>query len=243
MGGAGRALMATYSKKRGKGGGNGLFVMLQKDVTDSAAWRALDCTARCVLLEMLTRVGVHGVNNGRFYFSVRDAAKALNVTPRTAQRAFWALQAKGFAAPRSIGHLGVEGVGKATTWTLSTHAADGENRPTKRYLQWRPDAEFPVQKGVSKKRNPVALRDTPCGPEGHVSRAPVARRTTPCGPEDHVPAVFVAEPVALGATHLDLPCRGASGHPSNGGYRDHETGTAMTGSAPRRVAGGGRSHG
>lgn len=93
-------------------------------------------------------------------------------------RAFRELQAHGFIVATQIGHLGVEGQGKATTWRLTEIAAPGI-KPTKEFLAWKPGCSFPVAAG----NKPAAEK-------------PAARRP----PESRIPSLVVCNPVTREVT-------------------------------------------
>jgi hypothetical protein len=49
----------------------------------SSAWKSLTANARAIYIEMASRYGGPGSNNGRIPYSVRDAAKSLKIGKST----------------------------------------------------------------------------------------------------------------------------------------------------------------
>ena len=72
----------------------GGFVPFPKMIIKSEAYKSLDCTARCLLLEMQHQEFFE--RNGALVFSLSMAQKALGVSESTASKAFKALEAHGF---------------------------------------------------------------------------------------------------------------------------------------------------
>jgi hypothetical protein len=63
---------------------------------NTAAWKSLGCTARCVYIEIEKRYGGLGTNNGRIHYSVREGAAALAVSKTSIAKALRELQDRGF---------------------------------------------------------------------------------------------------------------------------------------------------
>ena len=100
------------------------------------AWKALPYGARC--LYFLLKSYYNGSNNGAVFLSVRTAADQLGCTPGSAWTWFQELQEKGFIKPAVPGHLGVAGLGVATSWII-TELGYRSVRPTKDFERWLPD--------------------------------------------------------------------------------------------------------
>lgn len=124
---------------------------------DSVAWLALSPTAKALYPILKRLAGHYGQKNGAFFLSARKAAEYLGVTKDTASRAFQDLQAKGFLVAVSVGSLGVDGEGKATTWLLTEVGSAANPIPTKKLKDWKPGEDFAVARGKRpiRKQNPV----------------------------------------------------------------------------------------
>jgi hypothetical protein len=70
------------------------WVQLKYWLLKSPAWRSLTGNAAKLYVELAMRY--NGSNNGRIPYSVREAAKALNVSFQTAMRSLQLLQNRGF---------------------------------------------------------------------------------------------------------------------------------------------------
>ncbi len=134
------------------------FTPLIHYTMQTPAWKALSVYAKALYPELKRRAGIHGAKNGAFFMAVREVAEYLGCDKNTASKALHDLQRKGFLVPVQIGHLGIEGVGKATIWRLTELGVVGKSQPpTKEYMRWNPAAEFPVQMGKrpAQKQDPV----------------------------------------------------------------------------------------
>ena len=102
----------------------------------TAAWRDLDCVARCAYVELASRYAGPGSNNGRIPFSLREMAEALGSSKATAMRAMARLQDHGFAVMTKQGAFRVK-ARTATEWRLTEFACDvtGE-MATKDFMRW-----------------------------------------------------------------------------------------------------------
>lgn len=109
------------------------FVMVYREWFNSAAYRDLSLTARCLLMEMhiLYRPG----RNGALSLSVVNAAKRLNVTQRTVRPAFHELAEHGFIS-LTKGEYWQER--KAREWRLTFLKCNG-SEPTDEWRFWKPD--------------------------------------------------------------------------------------------------------
>ncbi len=116
-----------------------------RNTMETPAWRALPCAAKA--LYPVLKLEWHGPranNNGRIRLSVRQAADALGVSPNTANKAFWALQEKGFLVVRSAGSLGAAGCGSGPEYEITELAMPNAQDGRKIYREWRPENELPV---------------------------------------------------------------------------------------------------
>ncbi len=112
-------------------------VRLYHTMLKSEAWKSLDACAKALYVEISARYGGLGSNNGRIPFSVREAAKALQVGKTTAATAFDHLQERGFIAPVTKGAFSRK-VRHATEWRLTEFASDVSHElATREYAQWR----------------------------------------------------------------------------------------------------------
>jgi hypothetical protein len=138
---------------------DGPFVPLTLDVMHSAAWRALKPEARLVYLLLRSKLNRDPrFNNGQIFLSNRNAAEEINIAQRTAWKAFHELQAKGFVVTTQVGHLGAEGMGRATCFRITECGTKDSYEGTKDYRRWSPGNDFPVVKGnspVRKEREPL----------------------------------------------------------------------------------------
>lgn len=88
---------------------------------------------RALYIELKRRF--NGTNNGAFYLSHRDAAKALNISADTATAYFRVLVKRGFIAETQGGHLGPSGIGVASKWALQEETLNGKPA-TKGFMAW-----------------------------------------------------------------------------------------------------------
>ena len=126
-----------YEKAKGRSSKDARHVRLHYWLLDSAAYQALKPVSRSLLVEFYKRF--NGVNNGEFYFSVRDAASSAGVSPNTAQKAIRELIEKGFIKQNVKGSFHWKG-GDATTWILTEHEYR-DKLPTKDFMRWKLDDE------------------------------------------------------------------------------------------------------
>lgn len=184
----------------------GSFTAMPHYILDCAAYHALNPLARCIYWHLHRLAGITGQKNGALFYSVRSAAADHGVAPNTAVAAFRQLQAKGFIIPAEIGHLGVEGMGKATSWYL-THFPRPGMLATKDFLKWSPGNDFPVVK----KQKPVSATDTPCINSCDVLpiRTPIKRRA--CINSCDVSGNQTPAPVSVIDTYKDIPSGGGAG--------------------------------
>ena len=108
-------------------------VRLHRGVTNSQAWRSLNCEARCVLLEIWARH--NGQNNGAIPYSHREAREALHIGAGKVAAAFRQLQDRGFLILRTKVSFDFK-ARRATEWQITTEPCD--DQPAKRlYKGWQ----------------------------------------------------------------------------------------------------------
>jgi hypothetical protein len=126
--------------------GDGLperFILLDHNLLDSEAFRALSAPAVKVLVIIMRRY--NGANNGEISFGVREG-EAYGLSRNITAAALEDLQNKGFLVCTRPGHFAVKRL--ASTWCLTMHKHNGQPA-TRHFSQWTPP----------KKQNPV----TPAG--------------------------------------------------------------------------------
>lgn len=122
---------------KGRSVGDARHVRFYQWLLTSDAYRALDCTARALLVEFYSLY--NGMNNGALFLSVREAARRLGVAPNTAQKAIRQLEDKGFIRSKLKGSFDWKG-GHATSWILTEFEYAGQ-LATKDFMRWQPNAE------------------------------------------------------------------------------------------------------
>ena len=111
------------------------FVMIERSVLDSAAWRAMSMGARVLYLALRRRYNQNFHNNGKIYISVRDAAKELGANKNKIADWYHELQHFGFIIMSRAGNLGIEGAGRAAHWRL-TEVGYMKEPPTRDFERW-----------------------------------------------------------------------------------------------------------
>ena len=113
------------------------FIRLHRGVTNSAAWKALACEAKCLVLLVWERHD--GANNGVIPLSHREARLALGIGNTKTTRAFRDAQEHGFLIERAKGSFEWKmgaGQGRSTEWEITTEPCDG--KPAERlYRDWK----------------------------------------------------------------------------------------------------------
>ena len=191
----------------------GVFVPVLHEMLDCAAWRSLTPIARLLYLALKRRARPE--TNGRVFLSVRDAAVECGAHRNTIMRAFRELQAGGFIVATEIGHLGVEGCGKATTWRLTEFGHLGQ-RPTKDYLRWSKGKDFEVAKAGSsprKRQKPVTSGVQSRHKNGAVFERPGTNAVPPCHKSGDVSTLSGFRPVTEFVPHLEFAMGGAREQP------------------------------
>ena len=95
------------------------FVMIERSVLDSPAWRAMSHGARSLYLALRRRYNRDFHNNGKIYLSVRNAAIEIGSHRDQICRWFHELQHFGFIVMMKPGNLGLNGAGRAAHWRLT----------------------------------------------------------------------------------------------------------------------------
>jgi hypothetical protein len=125
------------------------YILLGKWLMRTEAWRDLDSVARCTYIELSSRYGGPGSNNGRIPCSLRELASALHVSKATAMRALARLRDHGFVVMTKQGHFDFKKK-HAAEFRLTEFACDVTGEfATKDFTHW-------------KKQNPV-LPENPAG--------------------------------------------------------------------------------
>ena len=179
------------------------FVPLLHETLGCLAWRSLSPVARLVYIALKRRTRPDA--NGRTFLSVRDAAEECGAHRNTIAGAYHELQAHGFLVPTAVGHLGVEGKGKATTWRL-TELGHAGGRPTKDYLRWSPGKNYPVLKAArpsARKQKPGTNGVQSCHKSCAVLLEPVTGIGTPCHKNRADSSQYEVHPVTGIVPHLE----------------------------------------
>jgi len=122
----------------------GRFVSLTEYMRASAAWQALDGNSRALYVEVARRYRGPNSNNGKIPYSVREAAKVLNVGRSTAQRCFERLIAHGFLRVSKRSGFSMKGR-VSTEWLLSEFPDDTTATTgiaSKDFMKWTPQNSF-----------------------------------------------------------------------------------------------------
>ena len=104
------------------------FVRLTHPMMQSQAWLSLDGNARAIYVELAMLYC--GNNNGRIGFSIRQAARAIQVSPATAGRSMARLQERGFIVAMTKGRFKLKR--HATEWRLTEFRCDVTGEPASR---------------------------------------------------------------------------------------------------------------
>lgn len=123
---------------------NRQYIYLHRGVTDSPAWKSLNCEARSLLIEIWQRH--NGMNNGRIALSRRQIREALRIGHAKIVTATDQLVDRGFIIVRQAGAFTWKDgarAGKATEFEITTEECDG--KPAKStFRDWRPKKESTV---------------------------------------------------------------------------------------------------
>jgi hypothetical protein len=204
------------------------WVQLKYWLLKSPAWRSLTGNAAKLYVELAMRY--NGSNNGRIPYSVREAAKALNVSFQTAMRSLQLLQNRGFIVCTRRGAFSLKAAPSASEWRLTEYANDTPpEHPTKNFMRWqpaKPDLPAPPKSKTRLSRRQRAFPpEKPHGCRGGNVSAKKASDGCRGGSvnSQNSPSTFPPE------QHLQLP-----GTSNRGGERSAPTRSAVASEPPER---------
>lgn len=119
------------------------FVMLERYIMRSTAWRSLTPVARAVYSE----VGYHytGENNGRIVISVRGIAASLGISKDTAGRALLILEERGFIETVKRGAFNMK-LRHASEFRMTAFRCDVTGAlPSKKFMRCKPEIQNTVR--------------------------------------------------------------------------------------------------
>lgn len=134
----------NYNHRVSRHPDKGRYVRLPEYMLASAAWQALDGNCRSLYVELARRYRGPNSNNGKIPYSVREAAKTLQVGKSTANRCFDRLQATGFLKIGKQSGFNMKGR-VATEWLLTEFPDDTSSVTafaTKDFMKWTPANSF-----------------------------------------------------------------------------------------------------
>jgi DNA-binding transcriptional regulator YhcF (GntR family) len=106
---------------------------------ETPAWKSLGAIERAMYLDIASRYAGQGTNNGKIGYSVRAAAKELDIGLATAKRALDKLQERGFIVCMTKGAFSRKNR-HASEWRLTEFSSDVSNEfATKEFIRWKPD--------------------------------------------------------------------------------------------------------
>lgn len=127
---------------KGKRSLSGRHVQLPEYLQASEAWATMKPAPRALYIEIKRRF--NGSNNGKLFLSVRDAAKAINVSKNTVGQYFTELEKRGFIHKVQGGYLGPNGKGQAAVWAIDEEPTQDGQPARKGFMRWV--NQKPVQK-------------------------------------------------------------------------------------------------
>ena len=128
--------MSRSRRKTGRSDKEARHVRIYHSMLKTPAWKSLTANARAIYIEMASRYGGPGSNNGRIPYSARDAAKSLKSGKSTANNAIQLLQDRGFIVEVTKGAFSRK-IRHATEWRLTEFSCDlTDALPTRDYLRW-----------------------------------------------------------------------------------------------------------
>jgi DNA-binding transcriptional regulator YhcF (GntR family) len=216
------------SNKKRRLGPTERWVQLKYWLLKSPAWRSLTGNAAKLYVELAMRY--NGSNNGRIPYSVREAAKALNVSFQTAMRSLQLLQERGFIVCTRRGAFSLKAAPHASEWRLTEYSNDTPpEHATKDFMRWQPTeanihAALKSRTRLSKRKRTLPLEE-PHGCRGGNARAKKASDGCRGGnvSDQKSPSTFPPE------QHLQLPGAGAL---PEGGERSAPVGSAVASEPP-----------
>jgi hypothetical protein len=145
-------------KRRGRKAKAPAFIMLQKWMLDTEAWRALSLPARGAIIELLHIY--NGVNNGNLGMSVRRLAERLGCSKATASRVLIELEDVGFIDTVHLGSF-TRKQRRASEYRLTWLRCDLTGKlPSKRFMQYIPCSK--KQRTVSSERQKEEVAAPEC---------------------------------------------------------------------------------
>lgn len=153
----------AFKKKHGKS--TQRFVMLPHYMLKAPAFTTLPGEAVKILIDVWSRHS--GVNNGEISYSVREAEE-LGISKSTAARMFDVLDERGFLAKVRNSGFSVK-IKMARTWRITAEPR-GEERATKDFMRWSPQAASERSKEEAKfktrshQRDRATPKQAPLGP-------------------------------------------------------------------------------
>jgi hypothetical protein len=147
------------------------FLMIEYEILDSDAWKAMSHGARSLFGAIKRRYNVKANNNGKIYLSLRKAAGELGSHIEDVGQWFRELEHYGFIVMVRPGHGSVDGQGVAPHWRLTNLDCNGE-AATKDFKTWNGD-KFTPSRRASRDRPPVRQGALPpcakaeCAKAGH----------------------------------------------------------------------------
>jgi DNA-binding transcriptional regulator YhcF (GntR family) len=106
---------------------------------DTPAWKSLGAIERAMYLDIASRYAGQGTNNGKIGYSIRAAAKELDIGLATAKRALDKLQDRGLIVCMTKGAFSRK-TKQASEWRLTEFSSDvSSDFATKEFMRWRPD--------------------------------------------------------------------------------------------------------
>jgi DNA-binding transcriptional MocR family regulator len=150
---AGPVMSKPRQGRHGEPDKSARYVKLHHWMIQSPAWQSLDGNDRSVYVEIAAHYRGPGTNNGYIAYSVREAAKSLNIGKSTAARCLARLEERGFIVCMQKGVF--KASRHATEWRLTEHACDRTGElATKTFMSWQSKNKKPV---------PVAGLNGTCG--------------------------------------------------------------------------------
>lgn len=128
------------------------FTKMIRHTMQSPAWCALSVYAQAIYPWLkLEWHGPKANNNGRIRLSVRQAAAAVGINPKTAGTGLQDLQAKGFIVMTEPARLGIGGRATSPCWEITEIAMPNSHppRPRRLFLDWKKGCDFPVYRAAA----------------------------------------------------------------------------------------------
>ena len=117
------------------------YVRLTYGMMQTQAWRSLDGNARAIYVELAMLY--YGNNNGRIGLSVRQAARAIQVSRATASRSMARLEERGFIVAMTKGRFKLKR--HATEWRLTEFRCDVTGQSPSRDFEGWITADVPLR--------------------------------------------------------------------------------------------------